>query len=71
MQNQIFLDKLKRAYMMEEEMAGMFIDLCQAGDLPADLAESKRKRLEQVLLRIKADTLRHKKILSGIIGERS
>ena len=69
MQNQIFLDKLKRAYMMEEQMAGMFIDLCQTEDLPLDLSEAKRKRLEHVLLGIKADTLRHKKILSKIMGE--
>jgi hypothetical protein len=61
-------DKLNRAYVMEEEMAGMLIDLCQPASLPEDLPEETRNRLERVLSIIKTDTLRHKKIVSEIRG---
>jgi len=71
MDNEEFLDKLNRAYMMEEEMAGELIDFCQPQSLPGDLPEKERKLIEGILLGIKADTLRHKKILSGIRGSLS
>ena len=60
------LDKLKRAYLMEEEMAGVLIHLCQPASLPDDLPEKTRKHIERILSSIKADTLRHKKIVSEI-----
>jgi hypothetical protein len=60
------LDKLNRAYAMEEEMAGMLIDLCQPASLPDDLSPETRKYVESVLSIIKTDTLRHKKIVSEI-----
>jgi len=66
MDNEEFLDKLNRAYIMEEEMAGMLIDLCHPESLPADLSESAHKRIKDILFNIKADTLRHKKIVSEI-----
>lgn len=66
MYNEELLDKLNRAYIMEEEMADMFIDLCHPKSLPDDLPEEARKRIEDTLLNIKADTLRHKKIVSEI-----
>jgi hypothetical protein len=62
------LDKLNRAYVMEEEMAGMLIELCQPATLPEDLPEETRNRLEHILSIIKTDTLRHKKIVSEIRG---
>jgi hypothetical protein len=62
------LDKLNRAYVMEEEMAGMLIDLCQPASLPIDLPEETRKYLGRILSIIKTDTLRHKKIVSEIRG---
>lgn len=61
-------DKLNRAYIMEEEMAGMLIDLCQPASLPDDLPQETRKHLERLLSIIKTDTLRHKKIVSEIRG---
>lgn len=66
MDSEELLDKLDRAYLMEEEMAGMLIDLCRSGSLPDDLAEETRKHIGGLLLDIKADTLRHKKIVSEI-----
>jgi hypothetical protein len=65
------LDKLNRAYVMEEEMAGMLIDLCQPASLPDDLPEKTRKHVESILSSINADTIRHKKIVSEIRGNLS
>lgn len=70
MNNDEFIDKLKRAYMMEEEMAGALIDLCAGEVLPDDLPEQERARIKKILLSIKADTLRHRRIVSGMINER-
>lgn len=56
-------DKLNRAYIMEEQMTGLLIDLCQPEVLPSDLTIDIRKRIESILLSIKADTLRHKKVV--------
>lgn len=67
MNKEKFLDGLNRAYAMEEEMAGMLIDLCHSTSLPEDLPEAVRNRMESILLSIKADTLRHKQIVSKII----
>lgn len=66
MNNEEFLDKLNRAYLMEEEMASTLIDLCHPKSLSDDLSEDISKRIENVLLSIKADTFRHKKIVSDI-----
>jgi hypothetical protein len=62
------LDKLNRAYLMEEEMAGKLIDLCHPESLPDDMPEKVRKRIEGLLISIKADTLRHKKLVSELRG---
>jgi hypothetical protein len=64
MDNAEFLDKLNRAYIMEEEMAGMLIDLCHPESLSTDLSEADCKRIKDILFSIKTDTLRHKKIVS-------
>ncbi len=66
MDNEEFLDKLNRAYVMEEEMAATLIGLCHPESLPEDLSREARKRIESILLIIKADTLQHKKIVLGI-----
>jgi len=66
MDNEEFLDKLNRAYIMEEEMAGILIDLCHSKSLIYDLSEEERRQIEGILLGIKADTLRHKKLVSDI-----
>lgn len=68
MNNGDLLDKLNRAYVMEEDMASMLIDLCQPASLPGDLPQETRNRLEHLLSIINTDTLRHKKIVSEIRG---
>ncbi|MBF0121814.1 MAG: hypothetical protein HQL21_00220 [Candidatus Omnitrophica bacterium] len=64
MNNEVFLDRLERAYQMEEEMAGTLIDLCHPKALPEDIPVDVRKRIQTILLSIKADTLRHKDIIA-------
>ena len=66
MDNAALLDKLNRAYTMEEQMTGLLIDLCQPAVLPVDLTADVRKRIEGILYSIKADTLRHKKVILEI-----
>ncbi len=64
MENKEFLDKLERAYQMEEEMAGVLIDLCQTASFPDDIPLDVQKRVHGILLSIKADTLRHRDVVA-------
>ncbi|MFA5272494.1 MAG: hypothetical protein WC412_09200 [Candidatus Omnitrophota bacterium] len=61
-----FLDKLNRAFEMEEEMVSKLIELCQQESLSAILCGKDRQFVEKTLSIIRYDTLRHKKIVSGI-----
>lgn len=64
MQNsQELIDKLTRAYEMEEEMAGVLIEICSAQELPTDVAPALRERINRILASIKDDTLRHKQVV--------
>jgi len=58
------LDRLERAYRMEEEMAGMLIEFCQPEALPEDLPADARQRIKNILLSIKSDTLRHRDVVA-------
>ena len=60
------LDRLNRAYIMEEQMTGLLVDLCQPIVLPDDLSQAIRKRIIGILASIKADTVRHKEIIFEI-----
>ena len=66
MNNEELLDKLDRAYIMEEQMTEMLIDFCRPEVLPNDLPIEIRKRIESLLASIRADTLRHKEIVLKI-----
>jgi hypothetical protein len=66
MDNKELLDRLNRAYIMEEQMTGLLIDLCQPAVLPDDLSKEVRKRIEGILYSIKVDTIRHKKVVLEI-----
>jgi len=66
MDNAEFLDRLNRAYIMEEQMTGLLIGLCQPAVLPNDLTQEARQRIEGALNSIKTDTLRHQKAVLEI-----
>lgn len=57
------LDKLNRALEMEEKMAGMLIELCQDSTLPDDLEPGSGRRIRDILVNIKNDTLLHKEVV--------
>ena len=63
-----FIDRLNRAYEMEEGMAGELIDLCQPDALPAHIPPEVRERLRAMFLSIQADTLRHKAVVAEIMS---
>ena len=60
------LDKLKRAYEMEEVMNSELMRLCDMEVLPEDLPGGVRVIIHNILIGMKADTLRHKGIVSKI-----
>ena len=67
MNKEELLDKLRRAFEMEEVMAGTLTALIQAQALAIDIPEAQRRRIHEVLSTIHQDTLRHKQIVSGMM----
>ncbi len=61
------LDKLKRAYEMEEVMAGLLTDLAGPHVLTSKIPVQDRQKVHKMLAVIHADTLEHQKIVSGMI----
>ena len=55
------LDRLRRGLEMEEKLANSLSLLCLESTLPADLPESTRKRISQILEILQRDTLRHER----------
>ena len=64
-----FFDDLKRAYEMEERMAGVLIDLCEPAMVESDSSDPKMKKIRSILLQIQKDTLRHKEIVQNMLSE--
>ncbi|MEI7750548.1 MAG: hypothetical protein WCJ71_00530 [Candidatus Omnitrophota bacterium] len=61
------LDKLRRAYEMEEVMAADLMDLAQACVVQDDVPEEKRNKIQAVISIIKSDTLEHRTIVHDLI----
>jgi len=66
-----FFDDLKRAYEMEERMAGVLIDLCEPTMMEDNASDPKIRRIREILLKIQKDTLRHKEIVGNMLAERA
>ena len=64
-----FFDDLKRAYEMEERMAGVLIDLCEPAMAEGDNLDLRMKTIRRILLGIQKDTLRHKEIIQNMLAE--
>jgi hypothetical protein len=64
-----FFDDLKRAYEMEERMAGVLIDLCEPAMVEGDSRDPKIKEIRRILLEIQKDTLGHKEIIQNMLSE--
>ena len=61
------LDKLRRAYEMEEVMAADLMDLAKPYVLKEDVPEEKRGKVQAIISVIHSDTLEHRKIVHDLI----
>jgi hypothetical protein len=61
------LDKLRRAYEMEEVMAADLLELAKPYILKEDVPQEKRSKVEVVISIIHSDTLEHRKIVHDLI----
>ncbi len=66
-----FIDKLRRAEQMEEEMAGRLVGLCHPETLSESISEDSRTRIKSCLDTIQQDTQRHARIVSEMISQMS
>ena len=66
-----FIENLRWAKGMEEDMAERLVHLCRPASLPEAIAENSRRRIEELLHTIEQDTQRHTKIVSDIVLEMS
>lgn len=66
-----FFDDLKRAYEMEERMAGVLIDLCEPAMAEDSISDPDVMKIRKLLLEIQKDTLRHKEIVRNMLAERA
>jgi len=62
-----FLDKLKRAYEMEEVMASVLLDITGSDVYSKDIPFKDQEEITKALLQIKSDTLNHKNIVRSLI----
>jgi hypothetical protein len=61
------LDRLRRAYEMEEVMAGLLTDLAGPHVLTSKIPEQDRQKVHKMLCIIHTDTLEHQKVVSSLI----
>lgn len=66
-----FIDKLRRAEQMEEEMAGRLVVLCHPEALAESISADSRTRIKSCLETIRLDTQRHARIVSEMISQMS
>ena len=60
------MDKFKRAYLMEEEMASVLIQLCKSNPSIFKTLE-KGQKIFRILTRIENDTLFHKQMIEKVL----
>jgi hypothetical protein len=65
------VDKLDRAYAMEEAMSGRLVDLCRLEEPIANLAAETQSDIRKMFDKIREDTLRHKEVVMDILRELS
>jgi hypothetical protein len=65
------LDRLRRAYEMEEVMAADLLELAKPFALKDDVPVEKRSKVEAIISLIRSDTLEHRKIVHDLIQKLS
>lgn len=63
------IDRLKRAYEMEEVMAGMLLGLLESEAALVEVPDDQRPKITEKILAIQQDTFRHRKIVTSLIGK--
>lgn len=66
MEKKELIDRLDRAYGMEETMVVMLIGLCNTDTLSAELSAGTQDRIRIILQGIRDDSIRHKKMVLEI-----
>jgi hypothetical protein len=66
-----FFDDLKRAYEMEERMAGVLIDLCEPAMGEDSISDPDVMKIRRMLMEVQKDTLRHKEMVRNMLAERA
>ncbi len=61
------LEQLKGAYEIEEVMAGLLTHLAKPHVLASKVPAQDRQKIRRMLSVVHSDTLRHKKIVAGMI----
>ena len=69
MDKEELLDRLRRAYEMEEKMVVSLIDLLQPELFSEDIDPKKSKQIQNIILSIKKDSSRHESIVGKMIKE--
>jgi hypothetical protein len=67
--NKQFVDNLRRAFLMEEDMAGTLLSLCEAETEYAGLSSDQRDKFLKTFATMRKDTERHKAIVSAILSK--
>jgi len=65
------VDKLTRAYEMEETMASMLLEVIQQLLPSIGLSQEKKKRVMELFSSIQSDTLRHKAAVAKVVEQLS
>lgn len=60
-------DKMRRAYEMEEVMAGELLDICRKESLIDKLPPAVQEKFRRAFAQVREDTERHKKIMEGLL----
>ena len=60
------IDRLDRAYEMEESMVTILIGLCNPDAITTELSPGIQEKVRNILLDIRKDSIRHKKMVLEI-----
>ncbi len=60
------IDRLDRAYEMEESMVTILIGLCNLDTVVTDLSPAINEKVRNILLDIRKDSIRHKNMVLEI-----
>ncbi|MDQ7778721.1 MAG: hypothetical protein RDV41_03295 [Planctomycetota bacterium] len=60
-------DRIRRAYEMEEVMAGKLLDICRKESLIDKLPHAVQEKFRRAFAQVREDTERHRKTMEGLL----